>query len=202
MPPGLQANSVTAFSDGTLLATVFNLPGKSLEAVFQGQISGAVYQWRPGEGAFTALPGTELSGDNGVDVSADEREFYVVATGSRKVYVFSRQPLKIVREVALPGFFPDNLHWSRDGRLILAGPVESEPSCPKAADPAEQLKLAMSCPHGFIAAALDPATFNVTVLAREPPNNVFSNVSTGILVDHELWFSSWATDRVAYRELE
>ncbi len=36
------------------------------------------------------LPGTELSGNNGIDTSADNREFYVAASGSERIVVFSR----------------------------------------------------------------------------------------------------------------
>jgi hypothetical protein len=203
MPAGVEANSVVSFADGTLLATVFTLPGKTLEDAFQGRLSGAVYQWHPGGARFELLPGTELSGNNGIEVSKDEREFYVASTGGRNVVVFSRtQPAKVLREVKMPGFFPDNVHWSSDGRLILGGTVESDSGCPKGATPAEQMKIMMTCPQGFMAAAVEPTKLRVDVLAKVKPNAAFSNVSTGILVGKELWFGSWSTDRVAYRAVQ
>ena len=43
-------------------------------------ITGAVFLWTPGSAAFRQLPGTELSANNGIETSPDDREFYVVST--------------------------------------------------------------------------------------------------------------------------
>jgi hypothetical protein len=204
MPTGIGANSVAAFGDGTLLATVFTMPDKTLEDAFTGKISGAVYQWRPGDARFTVLPGTELSGNNGIEVSKDEREFYVATTGTKQLVVFSRtQPAKVVKEVKLPGMFPDNVHWSSDGRLILGGTADTDSGCPKTSTPAEQMKMMMTCPHGFVGVAVDPANkMKVDQLTKVKANPAFSNVSAGILVGKEMWFGSWSADRVAYKEVK
>jgi len=59
------------------------------------------------------VPGTQLAGNNGIEISLDEREFYVVSFGTHTVVVFSRQdPLKPSRQSQAPGFMPDNLRWS------------------------------------------------------------------------------------------
>ena len=79
LPPKLAANSVAAFSDGTLVATVLILPGKTFEDAFAGRNTGIVLQWTPGTPAFVELKGTELVANNGIDTSPDDREFYVAS---------------------------------------------------------------------------------------------------------------------------
>ena len=66
MPNGMEANSVAAFTDGTLMATVLIMPGKSFEDAFAGRTTGAVFMWTPGSTAFRMLPGTEMSANNGI----------------------------------------------------------------------------------------------------------------------------------------
>lgn len=203
MPLGVAANSVASFGDGTLLATVFNGPGKTIEQVFMGEITGAVYQWRPGDARFSLLPGSELSGNNGIEVSKDEREFYVAASGTNKVVAFSRtQPVKVLREAKMPDFLPDNIHWSDDNRLIVGGTQTSDSACPKGKTPEERVKIMMTCPHGFVAAAIEPEKLKVDVLSRQRPNPAFGSASAAIVVGDDVWFGSFATDRVAYVEGE
>lgn len=90
LPPKLAVNSVAAFSDGTLVATVLMLPGKTFEDAFAMRKTGIVLQWTPGTAAFVELKGTELVANNGIETSADDREFYVASTTMRRVYAFSR----------------------------------------------------------------------------------------------------------------
>ena len=70
----------------------------------RGDATGGVYQWRPGEREFRLLPGTRLPGNNGIETSADDREFYVVAFGWHAVVIYARddtsQPL---RKAIAPG---------------------------------------------------------------------------------------------------
>src|SRR5262249_50446332 len=77
MPDKLAANSVAAFSDGALVATVLTLPGKTFEDVWAGRNTGVVLMWTPGSKDFRTLSGTELPGNNGIETSPDDREFYV-----------------------------------------------------------------------------------------------------------------------------
>src|SRR5262249_40727902 len=48
MPDKMAANSVAAFSDGTLVATVLIMPGKTFEDAFAGKNTGVVFMWKPG----------------------------------------------------------------------------------------------------------------------------------------------------------
>ena len=92
LPPKLAANSVAAFSDGTLVATVLILPGKTFQDAFAMRNTGIVLQWTPGTPAFVELKGTELVANNGIETSPDDREFYVASTtDAPRLRVFPRQ---------------------------------------------------------------------------------------------------------------
>jgi SMP-30/Gluconolactonase/LRE-like region len=198
MPDKLPANSVAVFKDGTILATVLITPDKTFEDAFAGRITGVVYQWTPGAPGFKKLPGTELSANNGIETSADDRTFYVASTTTKRVLEFSRaDPSKPMRAAQLKEFGPDNIRLI-GGRLVTAGMIDNEPACggaPKTAD-------GIRCSRGYIADAIDPKTLAVTEIARGPATPAFTGTATAIPVGNELWLGSFNADRVAYRSLK
>jgi hypothetical protein len=198
MPDKFPANSVAVFKDGTILATVLITPDKTFEDAFAGRITGVVYQWTPGAPGFKKLPGTELSANNGIETSADDRTFYVASTTTKRVLEFSRaDPSKPMRAAQLKEFGPDNIRLI-GGRLVTAGMIDNEPACggaPKTAD-------GIRCSRGYIADAIDPKTLAVTEIARGPATPAFTGTATAIPVGNELWLGSFNADRVAYRSLK
>jgi len=197
LPGKLAANSVAAFTDGALVATVLMLPGKTFEDVWAGRNTGVVLMWTPGSKDFRMLAGTELPGNNGIETSSDDREFYVASTGLKRIVVFSRaNPSKPLRYVQLKEFAPDNVRLVGD-RLITAGMIEEEPSCGGAPTKPEDLR----CPRGWIADAIDPKTMAITELGRGPAAPPYTGTATAMPVGDNLWLSSFNADRIAYRAL-
>ena len=80
MPDGLAANSVASFADGSIVATVLLMPGRSFMDSIEKRPTGAVFEWTPGSKGFVQVIGTELPGNNGIEVALDGREFYVVSS--------------------------------------------------------------------------------------------------------------------------
>jgi hypothetical protein len=201
MPDATPVNSVATFSDGTVLASVLTRPGTTISDFVRGRITGGVYRWRPGESTFTLLPGTELPGNNGIETSRDDREFYVIAFPWREVLVFSREDTsKPLRRATAPGFMPDNIHW--DGaRLILAGMQHDEPACGGTRKLVNGEADQMRCHRGYVVAELEPVSMEFRVLAYAEPDSYFNGVSAARIVDTELWLGSYQADRVAYRPL-
>ncbi|MEP7306992.1 MAG: hypothetical protein ABJA98_15865 [Acidobacteriota bacterium] len=188
MPDKLAANSVAAFGDGALLATVVSLPGKTSP---DGRNTGAVFMWTPGDSVFHRLDGTELPVNNGIETSADGREFFVVSMGLRQIVAFSRaDPSKPIGFAQLSGFTPDNVRMVGT-RLVAAGMAVADPSC-VAGTP---------CPRGFAAQAIDPKTLVVSDLGRWPATPPYGGTATAIPIDGEIWLSSYNGDRVAYGPL-
>jgi hypothetical protein len=197
----LAANSVAAFSDGTIIATVPQRPGTTNAQRLRGEPTGDVVEWKPGTDAFRVVPGTQLAGNNGIEISLDEKEFYVVSFGAHTVVAFSRQdPRKPLRQTVAPGFMPDNLRWSGN-RLIAAGPMYDEPACGGTRLAVVDDPVLTACHRGFMFAELNPKTMAWTILAYAEPNAAISVVSTGVVVGDTLWVGSAASDAIAYRPL-
>jgi hypothetical protein len=200
LPSTLAANSVAAFSDGTLVATVLILPGRTFEDAFEGRDTGIVLQWTPGTPAFVELKGTELVANNGIETSPDDREFYVASTPTRRVYAFSRArpgdgPLRFAQ---LKDFGPDNVRWTSGNRLMTAGLIDDEPAC--GGRPKDEKGI--RCPMGYAVATIDPATMTATEIARGSRTPVFTGTAMAAVVGNELWLGSFLADRLAYRPLK
>ncbi len=201
MPEGLSANSVAAYSDGTILASVLTHPGTSIADFVNGKKTGGIYQWRPGDVAFSLLAGTELPGNNGLEVSRDDSEFYVVAFGLHAVVIFSRaDPSKPARQAVAPGFMPDNVHWDGE-RLIAAGMMYDEPACGGLRKVINGVADGMQCHRGYVAAQLDPKTMAFRILSYGEPNAAYNGVASAVIIGNTLWLGSYQSDRIAYRTL-
>ncbi|HET9473569.1 MAG TPA: hypothetical protein VFO82_06725, partial [Steroidobacteraceae bacterium] len=200
MPPGLAANSVATFKDGTILVTVLTHPGRTITDFWRGEYTGAVYSWKPGEASFRLLPGTELPGNNGIETSRDEAEFFVIAFGWRSVVVFARaDPSQPLRRATAPGFMPDNIHWD-DGRLLLAGMQYDEPACGGTRKIINGKADDMRCHRGYTVAQLDPRSMDFSIVAYAEPDPDFNGVSAAAVLADELWLASYQADRVAWRK--
>jgi hypothetical protein len=201
MPPQTPANSVATYSDGTILASVLTHPGTSITDFVRGNVTGGVYEWRPGAPSFRLLPGTQLPGNNGIETSLDDREFYVVAFGWRAVLVYARNDtMQPLRKATAPGFMPDNIHW--DGsRLILAGMQYDEPACGGTRKIIAGKADDMRCHRGYVVAEMNPQTLEFTTLAYGEPNAAFNGVSAARIVGSELWLGAYQGDRIAVRPL-
>lgn len=201
LPEGMAANSVASLSDGSLVATVPLHPGRTISEAIAGEATGAVHAWSPGEQGFSLVEGTGLPYANGIEVSADGQEIYVVSSGLATVSAFSNtNPARTLRVTETLPFVPDNLHRASDGTLITAGLVTEDPVCGNVPGPEPfDLEAFASCPRPFIVRAIDPRTMDGQDLARGPANERFSNITMALPVGDELWIGTFAGDRIAYR---
>lgn len=185
LPPGANGNAVAALRGGSFVVTKFMDTGdkQGFQHIMAGQITGAVYLWRPGRG-FREVPGSRLSGDNGIASSKDGRWLFVNAYGSNEIY---RLPLsgKGARTSVKVDFHPDNLRWAPDGALFVTGQFLKSGS--------------FEGPHGWAAVRLDPRTLSVTPVVKEPGLPQFDDATSTVEVDGKLWFGTFRGDRVAYR---
>jgi hypothetical protein len=202
VPTGnLIGNSVTAYADGTILINVELRPGTTMADVYHRRVTGGVYRWTPATHALQLLPGTELSGNNGIEASEDGTEFYVATSGTQTVVVYARdRTAKPLRQVATPGFNPDNLRWT-EHRLIAAGMMFDEPACGGTRESILEHGGDLQCHRGYVAAQLDPETLHWKILAYGEPNPAFGGIATAVVVGKTLWLSSYQADRVAFRPL-
>jgi hypothetical protein len=189
-PQGANFNSVAALSDGRVIATDFYHAPLTMGDALAGRNTGAVYAWKPG-GAFQKLPGTELPGPNGVEVTPDKRYLFVAVTGSSSTMRYELADTTKPPAVIKTDFRTDNLRWGQDGRLLLAGP---------GADPACRPGPGVRCPMASVVGALDPRTMKLDILLQtaEP---AFQGLSSALIVGKTLWLGSYTADRAAYTSL-
>jgi SMP-30/Gluconolactonase/LRE-like region len=186
-PAGMNGNSIAALPQGGFVMTKFmdSRDKQGFQHILAGQVTGAVFQWTPGKG-FSEVPGTQLSGDNGLLASADGRWLYINAYGSREIY---RVPLsgKGERSVAKVDFCPDNLRWSPDGSILATGQFINAQT--------------LSSLHGWATVRLDAKTMAVKPVVKEPGYKVFDDATSAVEVGDTLWFGTFRGDRVAYLPL-
>jgi hypothetical protein len=198
MPMGLAANSVAAFDDGMLLATVLILPGRTVGDSLAGRNTGEVLQWHPGAAGFTPMPGTELPSNNGIEAAGSGDEFYVVSSGLKRIYAYDRKDTaRPLRFVQFAGFTPDNVHASAEGPLFSAGMNDDEPGCggqPKA-DEQGAVNL-LACARGFMVASVDPASMKLLHTVRAGPHLPFMGASSAMPAGRAVYVGGFHSDRL------
>jgi hypothetical protein len=180
LPDGMFANAVAILSDGGFVSTKFyDTNGPSPNVLLErGEVTGEVYEWHPG-GPVTAIPNTELSGANGIELSADERYLYVAAYGSREIVRFDRGSNPAPRMSTAVDIAPDNLRWTQDGMLLTAG-------------------VNATAGTGWSVLEIDPSNLTATNVASFTRDAELQNASTALAVGDEVWIGTWRGDRVGY----
>jgi len=202
MPDGLPANSVASFADGSLVATILLMPDKTFADSIAMRPTGYVVKWTPGDDGFTFVENTQLPGNNGIEVSADASEIYVVSSGFQTIVAFSNtNPARLLRSTEQFPITPDNVHLGKDGRLLTAGMKNDVPECGGPPGPNHDLATLGTCPRGTIAIAVDPATMAHEVLVETPALPAFSNATMVLLTGDQWWAGTFNGDRIAHGEL-
>jgi hypothetical protein len=196
LPEGLKGNSVAALQGGGFIVSISLNPGKNAVQMFSGESTGDVWQWTPKDG-FRRVPGGELAGDNGVEISVDETEIYVAATGGHSVIRLARNGDLSRRLVVPVPLTPDNLRWAPDHTLLVAGQAD-EPACGGAL---RAENLFQKCNRGIAVAKLNTNTMQVRMLIQVPAREDFGRVSSALQIGDVLWIGSWQSDRIAYLQL-
>lgn len=187
LPERTSANSVAILSDGGFVTTKMLDPTDpdGFAAIRSGAISGLVYEWHPG-GEVAAVPGTELSGPNGIELSPDDRFMYVASFGSREVVRFDRRSRPMAKATVLVPVRPDNLRWSDRGTLYTVG-GNFVPSDRCASPP---------CATGWSVVEVDPATLEAKRVTGADQNAALQGASTALPVGDEIWIGTFQGDRI------
>lgn len=184
-PEGTSANSVVGLKDKSIVFTKLfdtKAPGAGIGPVLKGEITGTVYHWVPGKG-ISEVPGTQLSGDNGLLVSPDGKTLFINAYGTWEVW---RVPLDGKGKPASVKveFNPDNLRWTPDGNIYVTGQFLHPDN--------------LAGPNDWGVARLDPKTMYVRTLVTAPGTKEFDNATTAVQVGNVLWLGTFKGDRIAY----
>lgn len=181
-------NDVAILPDGGFVGTYPT--GLSIEnggAALAGGATGYVARWTPGHGE-AEVPGTRMRFPNGVVVSDDGRNMYVNEFAARVVHKFD---LKRGREAGSVGvnFLPDNLTWTPEGRLLVAGVKGARGDCPEGSG--------RSCIDGFGVAEIDPGTMTArSVFDSASAAPLISGVSVALKVGDSIYLGAFLGDRL------
>ena len=152
-----------------------------------GGPTGYVARWTPG-GGESEVPGTRMRLPNGVVVSADGRYMYVNEFGARLVRKFDLQDGKEGGSAKVD-FLPDNLTWTRQGLLLVAGIKGARGECPEGSG--------RLCIDGFGVAEIDPSTMQArAIFDSATVDPLMSGVSVALAVDRFVYLGAFLGDRV------
>ncbi len=187
MPADTSINSLDSLPDGGFVATHFYSPSKGgIGAVFSRQVTGGLFEWHPG-GAVTPIPGTEVSGANGIVLQDGGKVMLVAAWGTRDLVRFERQGSGVTKKVVPVDFAADNIRWTKDGKLLVAGQKFS---------PTPQGSGGL---QGWTVAIYDPVSLALIRKLKEVDGTAsFQGVSSALEVGSDIWVGPFSGDRIAY----
>ena len=182
-------NDVAILPDGGYVGTyptALVSPGNNGGA-FGGGVTGYVGHWTPGKGE-SEVPGTRIPYPNGVVASADGRTIYVNAFAARVVHKYDLKSGKETGSVKVD-FLPDNLTWTKEGRLLAAGVKGARGDCPEGSG--------RPCIQGFGVAEINPATMTARPIfdsANSEP--LITGVSVALKVGDSVYLGAFQGDRI------
>ena len=185
-PPGVGLNSVAALPGGGLVGTNFDPPqppGSKTpfsSALTEGRNNGELWDWYPGKG-WTIVPGSESAGANGVVLSPDGQWYYVAQWGNRSFYRLSRGKTPVDRQQIPLGFRVDNVRWSPNGLLLVAGQGDT------------------AKPGTFtsIIGTIDPKTMTYREVINYAASPPIGAATVAVQVGNDYWTGTFRGDRIA-----
>lgn len=190
MPNNYAGNAVVAGADGSIYVTVMMHPEHTLDDMFAGKVTGAIYRWTPTTRQFAKLQGSEFNGNNGIELSKDGKFIYVAHMQSLSK-ITNTNPAKVVATARLDYGAFDNLHWAGD-KLITAGSMAL--TC--------QNGLTFDCLKDYHITTINPENLAINPVMKGKYTADFSGVSTVLPVGNTYYLGSFYRDKLAYVEVK
>ncbi len=196
-PEGVWPNDVALRPNGEIVVSKMMSAGSSATGVLEavrmifGMDTGYVLSWAPGAG-WNEIEGTRGAAPNGVAITPDGGEvFFAEWRGQRLVRVRRGEGGQVEVDAVSLSSYPDNLSWTPDGRLLVAGQV---------GDWSELIGCAQieegNCAAGFEVVRVDPSTLRTEVIL-DHPGTATGGVSSALVMGDELYVGTFSGDRVA-----
>lgn len=187
LPADVYANSVAAMPDGGFVTSLFYHPSQGgIDAVFAAQVTGGILRWSPG-GKVSELPGTQVSGANGIAVSQGGRVIHLAAWGTRDLLRFEWNGAQMSKRSVPLGFAGDNLRWSDDGKTLLVG---GQKFVARKGGPASL--------DGWSVVRVNPDTLDIKMVRDAGPKETLQGVTVGIEVGNDIWMGQFRGNQVGY----
>jgi len=182
-------NDVAILPDGGYVGTYPTglVPPGGGAAQFGGGVTGYVARWTPGKGE-SEVQGTRVAYPNGVVVSADGHDMFLNVFAAREVRKYDLTTGAVTGSVKVE-FMPDNLTWTKQGRLLGAGVKGARGDCPEGSG--------RPCIQGFGVAEIDPATMQArTVFDSASHDPLIGGVSVAFAVGDAIYLGAFQGDRI------
>jgi len=168
-PEPVSLNSVVALPDGGFAVTNFQLP------------VGELWEWQSVSG-WEMVPGSQTSGPNGIEVSADGRWFYIGGWGTQSLIRLSRGESPVQSDAVDVGHHVDNVRWGPDGSLFAAGHLGATQS-------AIMQCLGQGQCEGVTSRVtkVDAQELTAREIVRYPSNDLLILGTVAIQVEDEIW---------------
>lgn len=194
MPEWCSANDVAPHPDGGFLVTNLCTNVKdNVEKLGSGEPCGSVLRWTSKDAPLTVVPGSELSGPNGVEVSADGKYCFINSWPVRKIVKLSLCSL-VQEKVELDvDFMPDNLTWTDDRKYLLTTGQRSTALEVFTTYGTGQTRMGIP----FKVIRIDPETMTAEELIWYDNSEEFGLASAALIVDDEIWVGTARNDGIA-----
>ncbi len=181
-------NDVAILRDGGFVGTYPTaLSSGGNGGPFGGAVTGYVARWTPGRGE-SEIMNTRIRYPNGVVVSADGRFMYVNEFAGRQVFKYDLKSEKVIGSAKVD-FLPDNLTWTKEGRILAAGVEGARGDCPEGSG--------RPCIQGFGVAEIDPAKMQARVIFDSATHDpLISGVSVALKVGDSIYLGAFQGDRL------
>jgi len=181
-------NDVAILPDGGFVGSYpTGLSNGGTGGPFGGSVTGYVAHWTPGKGE-SEIADTRMRYPNGVVASEDGRFIYINEFAARQVIKYDLANGKVLGSVKV-NFLPDNLTWTKAGRLLAAGVKGARGDCPEGSG--------RPCIQGFGVAEIDPAKMQMRPIfdsaAHEP---LIGGVSVALEVGNSIYLGAFQGERL------
>jgi len=202
LPESLFGNAVSPLPNGGLVISISydSTDPKLMEKMMAGEKTGHALEWFPAQG-LSKVPGSELSVNNGIETSADGEWLYINSSGRGELTRMPRSGVETFQSGALgcktikvpPLSMPDNIRWTPDGTLLVAGhtqTLEHASACVGHDDAVCELDSAI--------VEIDPLSMEIINVVSRSRTPVFGAVTSAIRIDDTLWLGTLRGNRVGY----
>jgi hypothetical protein len=181
-------NDVAILPDGGYVGTYPTaLSNGGNAGPFAGAVTGYVARWTPGKGE-AELMDTRMRYPNGVVASADGRILYINEFSAKQVFKYDLTAGKILGSVKVD-FLPDNLTWTKEGKLLAAGVKGARGDCPEGSG--------RPCIQGFGVAEIDPAKMQARAMFDSATvDPLIGGVSVALKVGNSIYLGAFQGDRL------
>lgn len=180
LPSWTAANDCCALPEGGVAVTSTTFGGfEGFPMMLSGKSSGQVLEWHDRSEGWSIVEGTDLNSPNGIAVSPNGEYFFICSWAVRKFHRISRRSPHSDRTTIDVGALADNVTWTPDGALLIAGQLSDMPSLMHQSQTG-------NFDVGFRATRVDPVTMKSAVLLEANPGGCM--ISTAQLtVPGDIW---------------